>query len=240
MLGFSHATSGALGWLAVAPTVAQALGNPLSAQELAVGTVACAGAALIPDLDHPSATIAYTFGPISKSVSKLTALLAGGHRQGTHSLLFSVGFGLVCYLVGMSSEWFHTPVPSIVMMFLLASFAFRGLNIVPPRTSRTLKGTVVLIEAAALTWFMATYLMPGMNWWWLGLAGAMGSIIHLIGDSLTPEGVPWLYPNRWRLAIPIISHTGNVLERAILGPIMVLVTGWLAIQHFGPLFGLTV
>lgn len=240
MLGFSHATSGALGWLAVAPSLAQAIGTPLSAQELAVGTVACAGAALIPDLDHPSATIAYTFGPISKSVSKLTALLAGGHRQGTHSLLFSVGFGLFCYAIGTSTEWFNSPVPAMVMMFLLTAFAFRGLNIVPPRTSRTFRGVVVLIEAALLTWVMATYLMPGMNWWWLGLAGGMGSIIHLIGDSLTPEGVPWLYPNRWRLAVPIISHTGNVLERAILGPLMVLATAWLALQQFGPLFGINI
>lgn len=230
MLGYSHATSGALAWLAAAPAlnqVATAIGqDALTPQEVLVGAVACAGAALIPDLDHPSATIAYTFGPISKSVSKLTALLAGGHRQGTHSLLFSVGFGILCYVVGLSTDFFGSDTPAMVLMFLLAAFAFRGLNLVLPGTSSTFKGLVVILQAAALTWVMANYLMTDMNWWWLGLAGALGCIMHLVGDSLTPEGVPWFYPNRFRLAVPIISHTGNILERAILGPAMTFGVIW--------------
>lgn len=236
MLGFSHATSGALGWFLAAPAVANLLGNPLTAPELAVGAVACAGAALIPDLDHPQATIAWTFGPISKAAARLTALLAGGHRQGTHSLLFSIGFGAFCYLVGTSTKWLDSNTPAMILMFCLAAFAFRGMNIVPPRTSGTLKGIVVLLEAAALTYLM-TFFMPS-SWWWLGMAGAMGAIIHLIGDSLTPEGVPWFYPARWRLAIPIISHTGNIFERAIVGPLFVIATFWQIYVHFGPLIGL--
>lgn len=232
MLGYSHATSGALVWLAAAPAVSEALGHSLSPAELAVGTVACAGAALIPDLDHPSATIAYTFGPVSYGASKLTALLSGGHRQGTHSLLFSVGFGLFCYLVGIGSDLWDTNWPALILMFLLAAFAFRGLNLTLPRTSRRMKGTVVIAQAAAMTYAM-TFFMPG-EWWWLGLAGALGCITHLAGDTLTPEGVPWLYPNRWRLAIPIISHTGNILERVILGPLMTVGVALLAWSHFGP------
>lgn len=230
MLGYSHATSGALAWLAVTPALNEAakfLGqNPLTPQETLVGAVACAGAALIPDLDHPSATIAYTFGPISKSVSKLTALLAGGHRQGTHSLLFSVGFGVLCYFVGLSTEYFGSNVPAMVLMFLLSAFAFRGLNLVLPGTSSTFKGIVVILQAAGLTWLMANYLMTEMNWWWLGLAGALGCIMHLVGDSLTPEGVPWFYPSRFRLSIPIISRTGNIMETAIIGPAMTLGVLW--------------
>ena len=114
MLGFSHATSGALGWFLAAPAVANLIGQPLTAPELAVGAVACAGAALIPDLDHPQATIAWTFGPISKAAARLTALLAGGHRQGTHSLLFSIGFGAFCYLVGTSTKWLDSNTPAMI------------------------------------------------------------------------------------------------------------------------------
>lgn len=234
MLGYSHATSGALVWLAAAPGISELLGNPLSPEELAVGAVACAGAALIPDLDHPSATIAYTFGPISHAASKFTALLAGGHRQGTHSLVFSVGFGILCYLVGISSQLWDTNVPAMVLMFLLSAFAFRGLNIVLPRTSRQMKGFVVIVQAAALTYAM-TYFMPS-EWWWLGLAGFLGAVTHLAGDTLTPEGVPWFYPNRWRLSIPIIARTGNIMERAILGPLMTAATVWLALVNFVPGF----
>jgi membrane-bound metal-dependent hydrolase YbcI (DUF457 family) len=235
MLGYSHATSGALGWLLVAPAISAALGQPLDAAELAVGTVACAGAALIPDLDHPSATIAHTFGPISHAAAKFTALLAGGHRQGTHSLLFSLGFGGFCYLVATATEWMDSVWPAMVLMFCLSAFAFRGMNIVLPRTSRSMKGFVVLVQAAALTYAM-TFFMPD-TWWWLGLAGALGAIIHLIGDTLTPEGVPWLYPVRWRLSVPIIARTGNVLEKAILGPAMTLGVAWLAFTNFAPAMG---
>lgn len=238
MLGFSHATSGALGWLVAAPAISTALAQasivpaPLSPQEIAIGAVACAGAALMPDLDHPQATIAYTFGPVSHGVSKFTALVAGGHRQGTHSLLFSAGFGLVCLIAGMSSDWLQNPAFGMIMLFLLAAFAFRGMGIVPPRVGGGFKSIVIILEAAAFTYVVYNF-MP-TTWWWLGLAGFMGSVIHLIGDSLTPEGVPWFYPARWRFAIPIISHTGNFLERFVIGPLMVVGIGWMIWVIYSP------
>lgn len=236
MLGFSHATMGALGWFIVAEPISQLIGHPLNLSELGVGAIACAGAAIMPDLDHPQATIAHTFGPISYAASKLTHLLAGGHRQGTHSLLFSVGFGALCYLVGTSTQWFHSAWPAMILMFLLTAFAFRALNIVPPRTSGTIKGFVVILEAIAVT-VAIQFFMPNA-WWFLGMAGFIGCIIHLIGDSLTPEGVPWFYPARWRLAIPIISHTGNILEKAIISPLMVLAVLFEIYLHYiAPLFG---
>jgi len=215
MLGYSHATSGALVWLLVAPPVAQALGQPLGPQELAAGAVACAGAALIPDLDHPKATIAHTFGPVSEAVSRGVNLVAGGHRQMTHSLLFAVGFGLLCQLFALGGSNL-----ALVMMFLLAAFAFRALNIVIPGTSKSMKGIVVLLEAALVTFLISQY-MPG-SWWWFGFAAALGCLIHCVGDTLTPEGVPWFWPSRWRGSVPIISHTGNSMERTIIGPAMTI------------------
>lgn len=213
MLGYSHATSGALVWLLAAPPTASLLNQPLGPKELAAGAVACAGAALIPDLDHPKATIANTFGPVSESVSRGVALLAGGHRQATHSLAFVVGFGLLCQAFALGgSTW------ALIMMFLLAAFAFRALNIVIPGTSYSLKGIVVLLEAAGVTLLIAKY-TPG-SWWWFGFAAALGCLVHLVGDTLTPEGVPWFWPSRWRGSLPLIAHTGNTMEKAIIGPAM--------------------
>lgn len=230
MLGKSHAVTGAAGWLAAAPAISQALGTPLTPAELAVGTVACAGAALIPDLDHPQATIAHTFGPVSHMASRLTALLAGGHRQGTHSLLFVGIFGALCYSIGIGSQASGSNIPAMILMFLLSAFAFRGLNIVPPKTSSAMKGFMVILEAAILTWAM-TLIMPE-SWWWLGIAGALGAFIHLLGDALTPEGVPFFWPFRGRFSMPLISTTGNVMERVILYPIFIFIVVWLAIQNF--------
>ena len=220
MLGYSHATSGALGWLAVSPIIGELLGKPLGPKELAVGTIACAGAALLPDIDHPQATIAYTFGPISHMVSKGVHAIAGGHRQATHSIGFAVLMGGVCQALTLGGN-----KASIITMFFLASFAFRGLHLVLPFMPYAMKNFTVILQAAGMTYLMTKW-MPG-SWWWLGLAVFMGCIIHLIGDSLTPEGVPWFYPNRWRLAIPIISHTGNIMEKAIISPIMSVIVVWL-------------
>jgi membrane-bound metal-dependent hydrolase YbcI (DUF457 family) len=136
---------------------------------------------------------------------------------------------------------FGTNTPAMVLMFLLSAFAFRGLNLTLPGTSSNMKGLVVILQAAALTWVMANFLMTDMNWWWLGLAGAFGCIMHLVGDTLTPEGVPWFYPNRFRLSIPIIARTGNVLERAIFGPVMtfgVLYFGFLEVQQLLKVLGI--
>lgn len=222
MLGYSHAMSGAVAWLAVAPVATEALGMaPLNEYELIAGTIATAGAALIPDLDHPQATIAHTFGFISKSISKVTALLAGGHRQGTHSLLFVGGFALFAYFVGLGLNLVDSTLPPLIMMFLLAAFAFRGLNIVPPKTSSSFKGTLVLIEAAVLVALLHLLNQNStLSWDWLWLAAGLGAFVHLLGDAITPEGVPFFYPIRSRFSVPIIAQTGNIMERVIISPIL--------------------
>ena len=220
MLGYSHAMSGAMVWLLASPVVAHALNEPLGPKELAAGAIACAGAAVIPDLDHPQATVARTFGPASQAVAKGVALVAGGHRQGTHSLLFVGGFGLMCSLFAMGgSTW------AMILMFLLAAFCFRALNLVIPGTSYSFKGAVILVEAVVAV-ALIVHFMPG-SWWWLGFACALGCFVHLIGDALTPEGVPFFWPARWRGSIPIIAHTGNWLEKSVISPVMSLVVLWL-------------
>lgn len=226
MLGYSHATSGAVAWLAVGPVAAGLLGQQLGPTELAAGAVACAGAALIPDLDHPKATIAYTFGPVSHAVARGVALVAGGHRQMTHSLLFAVGFGLLCQAVAFAGT-----TPALILMFLFAAFAFRGMNIVPPKTKSSVKSIVVIAEAALLTYAMLQF-MPG-SWWWLGLAGFLGCVVHCLGDTCTPEGVPWAWPARWRGSVPIIAHTGNAMERVVVGPLFTVMLVVLIWVHFG-------
>lgn len=244
MLGYSHATSAAALWFAAAPAALSVVGQSLTPQQLAAGAVACAGAGLIPDIDHPSGTIAYTFGPLTRGVAKLVALLAGGHRQGTHTLLFAIGFGAFCYGIGQSSEYLNTQWPAMILMFALASFAFKGMRLVPKAVHYSMRGVAAVLQAAALTWALAHWVMPGMHWGlWLGAAGFLGCFAHLVTDSCTPEGVPWLKPlTNFRLSVPLISHTGNVVETVIVGPLFtlaVIILGWTALGPSAatPLFG---
>src|SRR4051812_37607390 len=98
MMGKTHALSGALAGLAAVPVLGQErlLGEyavSLSPEQIAAGAVVCAGAAILPDIDHHNGRIANTYGPITHHMCKWIGKLSGGHRHATHSILFAVGIG---------------------------------------------------------------------------------------------------------------------------------------------------
>jgi len=216
MLGYTHAVSGALGWLIVAPLGATTVGRPLTVGELAAGTLACAGAALVPDLDHPQATVSNTFGPVSKAVARFTALASGGHRNGTHTILFALGAGLATSLIVSLGKW-----PAWTVMFILAAFAIRGLNLVPPKWSGSGKTILILFESALLVWGLSY--LGITQWWWLGPAMMLGCLLHLTGDCCTPERCPLLKPfTKKRFGYGVIAHTGNWAEKKLIAPALIL------------------
>src|SRR5699024_5704577 len=98
-----------------------------------------AGAALLPDLDTPQATIARSFGPLSQGLAhvvetgsrtfcnatrtKKDDYCNNGHRTATHTLLFAIVAGLV--VTGLVSA-FGKPA-AMVVLFLMLGLAGRGL-----------------------------------------------------------------------------------------------------------------
>src|ERR1041384_8301855 len=98
--------SGLLAWSALTVFTGDHPLTQLSPQSWAVGAVLATGAALLPDLDHPSSTISRTFGPISAGASALINTISsfvyrttrtrkdsnrdGGHRGLTHTLVFAL------------------------------------------------------------------------------------------------------------------------------------------------------
>jgi len=60
-----------------------------------------------------------------------------------------------------------------------------------------------------------------VQWQWFVLAAGGGCIWHLVGDSLTVEGVPWfwlpgIHPlQRIRLAVPVVGHCGLARESLV-------------------------
>src|SRR6266536_2119161 len=218
MMARSHVLAGAAGWLAAAPQVAQATGHPLGPGTLAASTVVCAGAALLPDLDHEHGTLAHALGPVSKVATELVADLSGGHRHATHSLVFGAGTGLLA-AVALTSRWLLMPV----LGGFLAAAAVRALEL--PRVgwpkAYLLAG---LATAAAARW------LPG-PWAWLPAAVTVGCWLHLAGDLLTPRGCPLLWPLPWRLEVPLLDiDTASWRETRLLAPalaVAVLVLGWI-------------
>jgi inner membrane protein len=68
---------------------------------------------------------------------------------------------------------------------------------------------------AALAVGLVVALVGGHN---LGMAVFAGYLAHLVGDMLTPSGVPLLWPLPLRLRVPLV-HTGGIIERLLVFPV---------------------
>lgn len=218
MMGRTHALSGALAMLAAAPAVhAIAPGlAPAGPVELAAATVACAGAALLPDLDHPSSTVARSLGWPTVLLARAVAWAARGHRQATHSVPFVL---LAAGLLGAAGDaggwWAWVPV------VLLVGLAADGVGISSTPAAVVVTAVVVGVGAWAGVEFGA----------WLGLAAGVGTAAHIAGDCLTVQGCPlwWPRPRRYRAAE---LRTGGRGEKWVAVVLVVGIAG--AVLLHGP------
>jgi membrane-bound metal-dependent hydrolase YbcI (DUF457 family) len=258
MMGPSHALSGAAAWLvgsAIAHQVANYNPTPVT---LAVGTVMCAGGALLPDLDmsgrvttkEGGATVAHTFGRLSMFVAEVLEKLSlgiydltrkrndpqrhNGHRTFTHTLPFNilVGFGAfeLCDRLG---KW-----AVLGVLFFTFAMALRGLF---SRWAQKAGWIIVTLTAAVGAVGAYWRLDPNGDYTVLGLALGVGGLIHLIGDMITPHGCPVLWPiplhrMRWRnIGLPdaVAVQVGGKVEVFVLRTMFVLIAlvaaGWLAL-----------
>lgn len=82
-------------------------------------------------------------------------------------------------------------------------------------------------------------LMPRVDIGFVWMAFVIGMVSHLIMDTLTKEGVPWLLPLPVKFGFPPVRAwritTGKAAEMYIVLPVLVVVTIWLAATHYGVL-----
>jgi inner membrane protein len=59
----------------------------------------------------------------------------------------------------------------------------------------------------------------------------LGMLSHLLTDSLTEQGVPWLYPVPWKMGFPPIKKvrikTGKWFEKLVVMPLLLVLTVWI-------------
>ena len=71
--------------------------------------------------------------------------------------------------------------------------------------------------------------------WW---AFMVGMVSHLVLDTFTKEGVPWLLPIPWKIGLPPIKAwritTGKVVEKSLFVAILVIDI-WYASAHYSEL-----
>jgi membrane-bound metal-dependent hydrolase YbcI (DUF457 family) len=242
VLGVSHALSGAALGLAVAGFVPQLLGEHPDAGTVLTFTAVCAGAALLPDLDHPSSIASRRFSaasfvashvvrPLSRVVYDLTRgsrdTGRGSHRGLTHTVVGAVLLGLA---VNAASARFGTPV-LVGTLFVCLALAIKGLDALVP-------GPPSLVIAAGLT-YAIEYAVPGGTVGtagWLGTAVTLGMVVHSVGDAITESGAPLLWPlpirkRRWYPVgspRPLRFRTGGAVEAWLVAPVLTVAVFLLA------------
>lgn len=213
-MGKSHLLLGGAGFLGIGAPALAWFGVALSPSQLAAGTIVCAGAAMLPDMDHPQATVSRSLGRVSQFLAKYLAKLFGGHRNGTHSILFAVAVAIgLKALLETPGSW-----AAIAICFFFSSLVVKVLT----ETSGII--SAILSAVIALT---LVSINPDIEW--IYLAVALGCLLHDLGDVLTPEGVPPAWPlSKRRLSIPIIGHTGDKRETMIgaLCALAIVGLGW--------------
>lgn len=69
--------------------------------------------------------------------------------------------------------------------------------------------------------------------WW---AFMIGFVSHLLMDTLTTEGVPWLFPIPWHFGFPPLKSlrikTGGVMEKGFIFPLLLFLTGYIYYHNY--------
>ena len=79
-------------------------------------------------------------------------------------------------------------------------------------------------------------IMPSINTWVVWLAFMIGMVSHLVMDSFTKEGVPWLLPIPIKFGFPPARQfritTDKFIEAWIILPGLLLLDGWYITSHY--------
>ena len=184
------------------------------------------GAALLPDIDHAKATVSNTFGPLTRVFS-----LVLGHRRETHSIPGVLSIGLVIGACAEMSKSTYEPVLmytsrtvlALVLILLWASiirlFKIRGW----------LDDLAPVPVAVAVTFFPEQLMSIGIAPFpFVVLAPVVigGMLIHIVGDVLTKQGCPLMWPlSDTRTAVGLF-RAGSWFERWVVVPLIMGGVAW--------------
>ncbi|WP_170224146.1 metal-dependent hydrolase [Actinokineospora cianjurensis] len=244
--GPTHAMSGLAAWAAVTALAEGHNLGSLSAKGWLVGAVLATGAALLPDLDHPESTVSSTFGPVTQAASKVFNSIShgvyrltrtkrdsnrdGGHRGLTHTLVFALVATVVTTAIIQTSRSWALPV----LMFFFSGLAVRGImhKWCPRNDALWITGTALLLTYACLKWTDQTTADAAA----CGVAVGIGCIAHYLGDAITEQGCPilWPVPIAWKTWFPIAPpkimrmRTGGRVEMTLVGPALTVLALWMS------------
>lgn len=210
MMGRTHALSGTLAFGGAA------LAHPAGTWwDVGLGLITATGAAMLPDLDHPKATMTKSMGPLSWVVCHFVILpIFDGHRKGTHSIAFALIIGIGAQLALM----YRDHIVGAAVLWLLISLSWSsGVRLLKIRG--WLDDVVPIVLAAGLVF--------GTDWdlTIIPFALMVGCVSHLAGDCLTDRGCPLLWPfSKSKFGVNLFT-TGKAGENVAM---LVIIAGIIA------------
>lgn len=101
--------------------------------------------------------------------------------------------------------------------------------------SHSLLGVIIFaFISRELLRYINTFLLVDMDIVWL--AFILGLLSHLIADTLTKEGVPWLFPIPFRFGFPPLRRlritTGKILESSFVFPLLLLFNAYIIYSNY--------
>jgi membrane-bound metal-dependent hydrolase YbcI (DUF457 family) len=205
-MGKTHARQGVPAGIALAAFTPPLIGTPLPLALATAVTSLVIGAAVFPDIDHPEATVAHAYGPITHTLAKAIHGVSGtvysltrtrrdrdrdgGHRGLTHTLLFAAGMGVLTWWA-VSAFWLWAAAG---ILFVFSTFAVRALAGKWAHRHPLWTAAGAAWCAGAQTLFLWSAGQPELTARWLGLAVAAGCVVHMVGDCMTTQGCPVFFP----------------------------------------------
>ena len=184
------------------------------------------GAALLPDIDHAKATVSNTFGPFTRVFS-----LVLGHRRETHSVPGIVSIGLV---IGACAE-LQKPVYGPMFMYTSRAVLAVVLVLLWASVIRLFKirgwfdDLAPVPVAVGVTFFQEQLMSIGLAPFPFKILAPVvigGMLVHVLGDLLTKQGCPLLWPfSDTRTAVGLFK-AGGWFERWIMVPVIMGAIGW--------------
>ena len=240
MMGPSHALSGAAVWLTGSWALDYFADYHQSPLAIAVGTAVCAGGALFPDLDlsgrvtanRGGATVARTFGVFSLFLAEVIEKISlgvyhatklkrdphrnNGHRTLTHTLPFTVlvGWGTTA-LCTAYGKW-----AVVGILFFMIGLALRGLF---DEWAKRAGWVIVTLVSLGAAWFTSLHLPGDRGYPMLGLAVGVGCFVHLMGDIITSNGIPLLWPIPVKRRMWLMVGVPNKMAVKVGGKVEVVV-----------------
>lgn len=184
--------------------------------------LAATGAVLIPDLDNTSSRAKSDLGPFGvllSGVFRVTSTILqttirtkrddpdpNPHRGAWHTipacLLLGGGTWLLTRIGGKVAipSLGEVPWGTVIAILIIAVLTHLALSTIMKGFMDKLKKSTIIGEAIALGLSLAISVLLVLNiphdtdFWWLGVAVAFGSFVHVLGDCFTTAGAPILFP----------------------------------------------